>query len=399
MHVRAGFIQQLQKDFSGLQAPALDILVSENLISPFTIQLPASVLKQAQQSVETLFKLRENKKYQESYKIEFDELGIKDPGNKSICMSYDFHVTPENQLKLIEVNTNAAFLALGYQMYKSRKLPLPVKDFSFEELRKNIETEIKLQGRIAKKSLSVAIIDEEPEKQRLYVEFLVFHELFKQWGWDSKILDYRKLDTATTDFIYNRFTDFFLNNPESASLKKSFLSKQCCFSPNPFEYFLLADKQRMIDWSQHENLKKWDVPTEDQAVIRSIVPISTSLEDHNKDLIWTNRKGYFVKPKRAFGSKQTYRGASVSRKVFDELVGRDFIAQEFIPPMEQVFKTPEGDQSFKFDLRCYAYQGRLQLIVARLYQGQVTNLRTPLGGFACVQFSNATKDGMNPLEA
>src|SRR5207253_4423587 len=135
------------------------------------------------------------------------------------------------------------------------------------------------------------------------------------------ILDYRQVDTAKTDFIYNRFTDFFLNQPESAGLKKAFLEKQSCFSPNPFEYFLLADKQRMIDWSQSENLEKWSVGLYDKAVVQAVVPLCSSLEGHNKDDIWTMRKGFFIKPKRAYGSKQSYRGASISLKIFDDLVG------------------------------------------------------------------------------
>ncbi len=38
----------------------------------------------------------------------------------------------------------------------------------------------------------------------------------------------------------------------------------------------------------------------------------------------------------------------------------------------------------KVDLRNYVYRGRVQLIAARLYQGQTTNFRTPGGGFAPV---------------
>ena len=41
-------------------------------------------------------------------------------------------------------------------------------------------------------------------------------------------------------------------------------------------------------------------------------------------------------------------------------------------------------QALKFDLRCYAYDGRVQFTAARLYQGQTTNFRTPGGGFAPV---------------
>jgi hypothetical protein len=385
MPTKTAFIQQLRSTFKGLENQPLESLVSENLISPFTIGLPKSILKEAQDGVDELFHLRENKKYQESYANEIAALGLKDPGNKSICMSYDFHVDSENHLKLIEVNTNASFLALGYLMYQSKRVPLPVPDFAFNEFKENIETELELFGKKGSPQ-NIAVIDEVPEQQRLYVEFLVYRELFTGWGWSPQVLDYRQIDPAKFDFIYNRYTDFFLNNPESAALKKAFLAKESCFSPNPYEYLLLADKQRMIDWSLPSNLDKWDVCPEGQGIIQSIVPPSVTLDLTNKEEIWAQRKNYFFKPKRAYGSKQSYKGASVSRKVFEEIAGQDFIAQTYVAPSEQVFTTPDGDQSFKFDLRCYAYQGRLQLIVARLYQGQVTNLRTPLGGFACVEF-------------
>jgi hypothetical protein len=42
-------------------------------------------------------------------------------------------------------------------------------------------------------------------------------------------------------------------------------------------------------------------------------------------------------------------------------------------------------QSLKYDVRCYVYDGRIQLVAARLYQGQTTNFRTPGGGFALVR--------------
>lgn len=385
MQSKTDFVQQLESSFPGLKQEPLDSLVSENLISPFTIHLPKSILAKAREGIAALFRLRESSSYQESYHQELADLGLRDPGNKSICMSYDFHVNAENRLKLIEVNTNASFLALGHEMYKSKKIALPISDFSFDEMRRDIELEVKLNGR-AGVPQHIAIIDEEPEKQRLYVEFLVYRELFASWGWKPEVLDYRKIDTSKFDFIYNRYTDFFLNAPESAALKKALLDRQTCFSPNPYEYLLLADKQRMIDWSMPGALEKWGVSADDQQIIRDVVPHSVSLDLANKDEIWHHRKNYFFKPKRAYGSKQSYKGASVSRKIFEEIAGHEFIAQELVPPLEQKFPTPEGEQSFKFDLRCYAYQGRLQLIVARIYQGQVTNLRTPLGGFACVEF-------------
>jgi hypothetical protein len=38
----------------------------------------------------------------------------------------------------------------------------------------------------------------------------------------------------------------------------------------------------------------------------------------------------------------------------------------------------------KFDLRNYVYDGAVQWVAARVYQGQTTNFRTPGGGFAPV---------------
>jgi len=45
-------------------------------------------------------------------------------------------------------------------------------------------------------------------------------------------------------------------------------------------------------------------------------------------------------------------------------------------------------QSRKVDIRNYTYEGEVQLIAARLYQGQTTNFRTPGGGFAPVSFDS-----------
>ena len=42
------------------------------------------------------------------------------------------------------------------------------------------------------------------------------------------------------------------------------------------------------------------------------------------------------------------------------------------------------DVVLKFDLRCYAYAGVMQMVAARLWQGQTTNFRTPGGGFTPV---------------
>jgi len=43
----------------------------------------------------------------------------------------------------------------------------------------------------------------------------------------------------------------------------------------------------------------------------------------------------------------------------------------------------------KLDIRNYTYDGKVQLVAARLYQGQTTNFRTAGGGFAPVVWEGA----------
>ncbi|WP_374075854.1 hypothetical protein [Bdellovibrio bacteriovorus] len=385
--IKSEYIQQLRSSFPGLDQQALENLVAENLISPFAVELPRSVLLQAQKIVSLLFSLREKKSYLDHYQSLIEEKGLRDPGNKSIMMSYDFHVDENQNLKLIEINTNAAFLVLGHQMYAMKGHPLPVSDFSLSEIGDSIRTEMQLQGKQVPANFKVAITDEAPSEQRLFVEFLVYNELFKSFGWDSRIQDYRELfQDFHPDFIYNRYTDFFLNEPSSKTLREKFLNREVCLSPNPFEYLLLADKQRLIDWGVPGFLESQGLEGNDLELIRQAVPLSYDICPAMSEKIWSERKKLFFKPKNAFGSKQSYKGASVSRKTFEGIINSDMIAQEYVPAPEVTFETPVGPQNFKYDLRCYAYQGRLQLVLARIYQGQVTNLRTPFGGFATTLF-------------
>ena len=364
----------------------LEELVSPQLLSPFQIDLPKHLLTEAQEFVAASYKLRENSQYQKFLQTDLQARGISDPGNKSILMSYDFHVDSENHLKLIEINTNASFLAMACEMYQMRGISNPIPGFQFSDLRTCIETEMNLQKKKIPEKFKVAIIDEEPEKQRLYIEFLVYQSHFQNWGWEPEIADYRKVPKC--DFIYNRFTDFYLSGADSKDLRKNFLSKEICLSPNPFEYLLLADKQRMIDWNTDELWNRIGDQDRLRPIFKRNLPQAKDLNPNKVDEIWSERKKFFFKPKRAYGAKQSFRGGSISRKAFDEILTQDFIAQEFVPAPERKFMTPDGEQIFKFDLRFYAYQDQLQMVVARLYQGQVTNLRTPFGGFTPVVFTS-----------
>jgi len=378
-----------------LASAELGSIVAEHLLSSYEIELPAHILKQAQDFADATFSLRALPNYQQKVLKRQAELfpnysAIHDPGNNGIAMSYDFHINIDGVLKLIEVNTNAAFLALGTEMYEFRQKTLPIADFSREEIKLNIQTEMSLhqkknpKHKVDLKKLKVAIVDDHPPQQRLFAEFLVYQEWFQAWGWKTEIKD--REEPFKADFIYNRSTDFYLEEPQSQQLKKYFQENTAALSPNPYEYAMLADKERMIEWSAPGFLEECGLEKEKIKALQKNLPKAHELTIERAEEIWTKRKHYFFKPLRAFGAKQSYRGASISRKAFDEIAGKGFIAQEFVPAPERIFETPEGQQNFKFDLRFYAYQNRIQNVVARVYQGQVTNLRTPHGGFTPVTF-------------
>lgn len=396
--LRTAFLQKL----SDLGLSDLDAdLISENLLSPCQIYLPLRVKNEIENFIFNLFSIRKSPEYLHYFQQEITQKDLRDPGNNSILMSYDFHLNLELKPKLIEVNTNASFLALGSVMNEVFDHLSPqdlssesAASFHVQDLCKNIysdiESEFQLFDSPQKKSLKkIAIIDEQPQSQRLFAEFLLYKKIFEDHGWETEITDFSNLDLEKTDFVYNRYTDFYFREERSAKLRSAFLSKETCFSPNPFEYFLLADKERNRDWFREDFLNALN-SEQKMNWQKFVVPHLLEVQLLNKssaEAIWSKRKNLFFKPQSSFGSKQAFKGASISRTAFEKIIDTESVAQEFSPPFEVELKTLEGEQQkFKFDLRCFAYQGKLEMTVARLYQGQTTNLRTPYGGFAPVKF-------------
>jgi hypothetical protein len=95
------------------------------------------------------------------------------------------------------------------------------------------------------------------------------------------------------------------------------------------------------------------------------------------DDFWARRRGLFFKPASGFGSRGAYRGDKLTKRVFDEILAGDYIAQAFVPPSERRVEVGGAPVDLKMDLRNYVYRGEVQLVTARLYRGQTTNFRTP----------------------
>jgi hypothetical protein len=371
--LKAKYLSYFNKRFPKID---LESLISDQMLSPTTIHLPKKVLQDACHFVKSIYRLRQSSDYKRNLHLSEKQFEFAqfDPGNNAILMSYDFHLDPAGQLKLIEVNTNASFLALGDALYETWEISQPVQDFKMDELHDNILEELDLFGTPNPRP-EVAIVDENPSGQRLFAEFLVYQEWMNEWGFQASIRDVENL-SGTEDFIYNRSTDFYLANPKSKKMLQMYLEKKVCLSPNPHEYLLMADKERLVEWS-----------LQNHSALQAFLPKARILNASNMEEIWSERKKLFFKPLRSFGAKQSFKGASISRRLFEELLGGEMLAQEYVAAPEIAMEFMGQELKLKYDLRFYAYKDRVQSVMARTYQGQVTNMKTVGGGFAPVVFT------------
>lgn len=345
----------------------IDHSLLQNLICEVSVPMKQSDLEKIQKLISTLFQASRASDYSKNFQSPEDEklshLNVK---NYSVLMSYDFHITDDGP-KLIEINTNAsAYLIcdLLYQSFSQKTFLLPlIKSFKSEFL---------------KDSPLIAIIDNHPKKQAMYIEFLMYKELLEPHAKEVCILDYRDIKNdglingQPIDFIYNRHTDFYFN--DSSHLKNLYYGLNCVFSPQPKEYLLLADKQRLVDLS----LKK--IKIENESNVLPLLLDTFEMQSFDKEKLWQQKKKYFFKPKTSFGSKSTYHGKSISRKHFERMYDANEIAQAYAPPATLMI----GDKKMKTDIRVYAYKDSIQMLAARIYSGQMTNAKDPMGGFARV---------------
>ena len=113
-------------------------------------------------------------------------------------------------------------------------------------------------------------------------------------------------------------------------------------------------------------------------------PATRLVDAADADALWAARRQYFFKPVDGYGSKAVYRGDKLTRGTWAQILARPYVAQRLVPPSERTILVDGCEQPLKLDLRAYVYDGAVQLVAARLYQGQTTNFRTAGGGFAPV---------------
>ena len=343
------------------------------------VHLSKNIYAQIKQSIHSLYRLRNSKTYQNSLPKFQDSLFLENKKQDSVLMAYDFHLDNETA-KLIEVNTNGSAFLIVNTLYQFKNLDYKK---ALEDLKNSFQEEwAKFNKNLAVPKKAV-LIDEDPFNQKMALEFFMYKDFFQSMGWNMEILDSKKLKMDDSyqlytpsdekiDFIYNRTTDFYFKN--HPPLAKACQKNTCLISPHPKDYYLLADKNRLIDWHS----KNWEE-------LKDIAPnlIKTKiLNSENRQELWQNRKKYFFKICQGHGGKMAYKGASLTRKKFEDLLKQGCVAQEYIAPSQ--IKNA-NNQKWKLDLRAYVYKDHIQQLAGRVYQGQLTNFKAPGSGFTTVE--------------
>ena len=327
------------------------------------------------------------------------EIARADFGPRGAFMGYDFHLAATGP-KLIEVNSNAGGAFLNALLAKAQRAccaevdvalgKLKADDFDRTTLRM-FEEEWLLQ-RKAGAPRRIAIVDERPTEQYLYPEFLLAQRLFQKNGIDAVIVDGSALryehgrllaDREPIDLVYNRLVDFSFDRPEHEALRDAYAEGAVVVTPNPHVHALYADKRNLSLLSDQARLSGWGLPPQMQADLAG-VPRTVPVTVENAERLWAARRSLFFKPFGGHGGKAVYRGDKVTQRVWSEIVRGGYVAQDFASPGERMVKLDGIAEPRKTDVRLYTYNGRILLTAARLYQGQVTNFRTPGGGFAPV---------------
>lgn len=374
--------------------------ISEAQISLFSetaIFLSREELNEVNDCIEALESVIRSEAYQLKIMRDSHHLVTRGLKTNGVLMGYDFHLTTDGP-KLIEINTNAGGVYLNLILAKAQiacceGMNLPYDIETIESLLMNMfESEWILHN--DERSLkTIAIIDDLPEKQFLYPEFLLFSSLFKKNGYNCFILDPSELTFhdnglwyggAKIDLIYNRLTDFYFEDEKYRSLKAAFESNAVLITPGPYHHSLYANKANLETFTDQRLLTELGISKSLINTLLRGIPKALTVTSSNRDVLWQNRKRYFFKPFKGYGSKATYRGDKITRKVWSEMCNGEYIAQELAQPSERSVVLNNEITNLKADLRAYTYAGKIILFASRLYSGQTTNFRTPGGGFAPV---------------
>lgn len=376
-----------------------------HLFSQTAVFLDPGVMAQIVEAVAAMERVIALPAWQQQALARAPQIASLDHGPAGVFMGYDFHLAADGP-RLIEINSNAGGALLNAALARAHRAccasfqqvidpqdTLRFLDAVFVDM---FRAEWRSQRGDAPLR-NVLIVDDAPGEQYLAPEFQMVRALFAAHGLIAVVADPRELqwrdgalwhpalpDGMAVDLVYNRLTDFYLQDSSHDALQQAYLADAAVVTPHPRTHALYADKRNLIALSDAALLEAWGVSQPDRALLRQVVPATQRVTAEHADALWAQRRTLFFKPAAGFGGRAAYRGDKLTRRVWGEILTGDYVAQTTVPPSERLVRVGDATVRLKLDLRAYTYRGQVQLLAARTWSGQTTNFRTEGGGFSPV---------------
>ena len=371
-----------------------DPAVHAHLFSPYALFVDRPALEAMGRVAAAVFDVAGNPGYSQRVLQWAPDIATHDPGSAGGVLGLDFHLTVDGP-QLIEVNTNPGGLLLNAVLLDGVRSCAPAAWTTWTTTAKARNAAVAAwlddaRQQFGRAPARLAIVDSAPREQFLYPEFELYADAFQEHGVDCVIRAPEELSLGPDgladahgriDMVYNRLTDFALEEASHADLRQAYLAGDVAFTPHPRAHALFADKRNLAVLGDPTLIGGFRVDAGSAALLAQVIPPTVEVVPGNRDALWAARNGYFFKPAAGFGSRGSYRGDKLTRRTWESMVSATYIAQTFAAPSLRIV---HGGQSLKADVRCFASEAGVLLFAARLYQGQTTNMRTPGGGFAAV---------------
>ncbi|QDW65626.1 hypothetical protein [Luteimonas granuli] len=375
-----------------------DPAVHAHLFSPYALFVDRPALEAMGRVAAAVFDVAGNPGYGQRVLQWAPDIATHDPASAGGVLGLDFHLTVDGP-RLIEVNTNPGGLLLNAVLLDGVRSCAPAAWTTWTTTAKARNAAVAAwlddaRQQFGRAPARLAIVDSAPREQFLYPEFELYADAFQEHGVDCVIRAPEELSLGPDgladahgriDMVYNRLTDFALEEASHADLRQAYLAGDVAFTPHPRAHALFADKRNLAVLGDPTLIGGFGVDAGSAALLAQVIPPTVEVVPGNRDALWAARNGYFFKPAAGFGSRGSYRGDKLTRRTWESMVSATYIAQAFAAPSLRIV---HGGQSLKADVRCFASEAGVLLFAARLYQGQTTNMRTPGGGFAAVLTSS-----------
>jgi hypothetical protein len=328
-----------------------------HLFSASAVFLDPGVHRQITQAVEAMERVIALPAWREQALARANPIARLDWGPAGVFMGYDFHLASDGP-RLIEINSNAGGALLNAALARAHRACCA----GFEPLFDPADSLLRLdevfiamfraewQSQRGDAPLrNVLIVDDAPGQQYLAPEFQMARALFAAQGLIAVVADAQELqwrdgalchpalpDGMPVDLVYNRLTDFYLQDSGHDALQQAYRTGAAVVTPHPRTHALYADKRNLIALSDTALLESWGVDEHDRAVLRQVVPTTQRVTTTNADALWAQRRTLFFKPAAGFGARAAYRGDKLTRRVWDEILVGDYVAQTTVPPSERL---------------------------------------------------------------